>query len=114
MAINQVQMQPGLSLFEFVQQYGTESQCEQALAASRWPRGFACPVCRCRRYTTFQRGRRGIWQCQRCHHQASLTAGTIFDSTKLALTVWFLAMHLLTQAKNNVSALELMRQLTPS
>jgi len=111
MAINQVQMQPGLSLFEFVHQYGTESQCEQALAASRWPRGYACPACRCRRYTTFQRGRRGIWQCQRCHHQASLTAGTIFDSTKRALTVWFLAMHLLTQAKNNVSALELMRQL---
>lgn len=111
MAINQVQMQPGLSLAEFIQHYGTEAQCEQALAASRWPRGFACPACRCRLHTTFQRGGRGHWQCQRCHHQTSVTAGTIFDSTKLSLTVWFLAMHLLTQAKNNVSALELMRQL---
>ena len=36
---------------------------------------------------------------------------TIFESTKLALRRWFLAMHLLTQSKNNVSALELMRQL---
>jgi hypothetical protein len=38
-------------------------------------------------------------------------AGTIFAATKLPLTVWFLAMHLLTQAKNNVAALELMRHL---
>lgn len=111
MAINQVQMQRGLSLFEFVQRYGTQSQCEQALAAARWPRGYACPACRYRGHTAFRRNGRGIWQCQRCHHQTSITAGTIFDSSKLALTVWFLAMHLLTQAKNNVSALELMRQL---
>jgi hypothetical protein len=37
--------------------------------------------------------------------------GTIFEATKLPLTTWFLAMHLLTQAKNNVSALELTRHL---
>lgn len=111
MAINQVQMQPGLSMGEFIQQYGSEAQCEQALAAARWPTGFVCPACRCRRYTTFQRDGRGLWQCQRCRHQTTITAGTVFESTKLALTTWFLAMHLLTQAKNNVSALELKRQL---
>jgi hypothetical protein len=38
-------------------------------------------------------------------------SGTIFESTKLALPRWFLAMHLLTQSKNNVAALELMRHL---
>lgn len=107
MAINQVQMQPGLSLFEFIQRYGTQSQSERALGAAR----YACPACRYRGHTRFQRNGRGIWQCQRCHHQISMTAGTIFDSPKRALTMWFLAMHLLTQAKNNVSALELMRQL---
>ena len=37
--------------------------------------------------------------------------GTVFEATKLPLTRWFLAMQLLTQAKNNVSALELRRQL---
>ncbi len=40
-----------------------------------------------------------------------MRAGTIFDSSKLPLTTWFLAMHLLTQSKNNVSALELKRHL---
>jgi len=40
-----------------------------------------------------------------------VTCGTIFQSTKRPLTTWFLAMHLLAQAKNNVSALELKRHL---
>ena len=111
MAINRVQMQPGLSMREFMQRYGTEAQCEEALASARWPSGFSCPGCRCRRHTTFERVGRTHWQCQRCRHQTTVTSGTIFASTKLPLTTWFLAMHLLTQAKNNVSALELMRHL---
>jgi hypothetical protein len=40
-----------------------------------------------------------------------VTSGTVFEATKLPLKRWFLAMQLLTQAKNNVSALELTRQL---
>tara|TARA_B100002049_G_scaffold235722_1_gene220745 strand:+ start:736 stop:1689 length:954 start_codon:yes stop_codon:yes gene_type:complete len=111
MAINQVQMQPGLSMREFMARYGTQAQCEQALVAARWPEGFVCPSCRCRHATTFERHGRTHWQCQRCHHQATATSNTVFASTKLPLTVWFLAMHLMTQAKNNVSALELRRQL---
>jgi len=44
MAMNRVQYQRGLSMPEFMQQYGTEAQCEAALVASRWPQGFACPA----------------------------------------------------------------------
>jgi transposase-like protein len=55
--------------------------------------------------------RQGLFQCQDCRHQTSPTAGTIFQGTKLPLTVWFQAMHLLTQGKHSVSALELKRQI---
>jgi hypothetical protein len=40
-----------------------------------------------------------------------LVSGTVFEASKLPLPKWFLAMHLITQAKNSVSALELMRHL---
>jgi hypothetical protein len=40
--------------------------------------------------------------------------GAFFESTKLPLTHLFLAMHPLTQAKNNGSALELKRHLGAS
>ena len=35
------------------------------------------------------------------------------EATKLPLTKWFLAMFLMTQSKNAIAALELMRQLKP-
>jgi hypothetical protein len=44
------------------------------------------------------------------YHQTSLVSGTIFEQTKLPLTTWFLAIHLITQAKTGLSALALMRQ----
>jgi ribosomal protein L37AE/L43A len=111
MSINRVQFQKGLSMAEFMARYGTESQCREALAAARWAEGFRCPACDHKHATTFVREGRDYWQCRRCRHQTTVTAGTIFEATKLPLTRWFLAMHLLTQSKNNVSALELMRHL---
>ena len=35
MPINKIQFQPGLSLPEFFDQFGAESQCEQALEQAR-------------------------------------------------------------------------------
>ncbi|SDJ60971.1 IS1595 family transposase [Billgrantia gudaonensis] len=54
---------------------------------------------------------RGLYQCHRCYHQTSLTAGTIFHATHLPLTIWFLAIYLLTQRKSGISALQLSREL---
>ena len=69
------------------------------------------PEMRRRGRTSFLRGRLPYWQCGACPHQCSLISGTMFESSKLPLSRWFLAMQLLTQSKNNVSALELMRQI---
>lgn len=111
MAMNRVQFQPGLSMAEFLDRYGSQDQCEAALVVSRWPGGFACPVCGEGQNSSFRREGRLYFQCSACRHQCSVLSGTIFEATKLPLTRWFLAMHLLTQSKNNVAALELMRHL---
>ena len=111
MATNRVQFQRGLSMSEFFERYGTEDKCRRALEAARWPRGFGCASCGGAARSVFERGGMRYWQCAACPHQTSLISGTIFQGTKLALRVWFQAMQLLTQSKNNVSALELRRQL---
>jgi hypothetical protein len=51
------------------------------------------------------------YQCRSCGHQATLTAGTIMQATKLPLTTWFLAFYLIGQAKTGISSLELSRHL---
>ncbi|WP_419634872.1 IS1595 family transposase, partial [Thiolapillus sp.] len=111
MSINPIQFQRGLSLPDFLSQYGTEAQCESALEKVRWRDGFRCPQCGHDHCTVFRRGQQRLYQCSGCHHQTSLRVGTLFQASKLPLTTWFLAIYLITQAKNGVSALELMRSL---
>lgn len=111
MPMNRVQFQPGLSMFEFLKRYGTEEKCELALAQSRWPQGWVCPRCEGKSAYAFRRGHQPYRQCTSCRYQCSLTVGTMFEGTKLPLQVWFMAMQLLSQAKNNVAALELRRQI---
>jgi len=38
------------------------------------------------------------YQCSAFRHQTSLTAGSLFQNTKLPLTIWFLAIYLVSQA----------------
>jgi hypothetical protein len=109
MPINRVQSQKGLSLGEFMTRYGAEEQYVAALEQSRWPSGFVCPSFRDSRRSVFVRDGRRHFRCCRCRYQATATDGMIFADTKLLLR--FPAMDLLTQCKNNVSALELMRYL---
>lgn len=112
MTINEIQFQKGLSLTDFLKDYGTEEQCEAALVKARWPKGFQCPACSsaATAYEFSRHGRR-YWQCRSCRHQTSLRAGTIMENGHLPLTKWYLAIYLMTQSKTNIAALAMMRQL---
>jgi len=67
MARNKVQFQKGMSLTEFLQHYGTEDQCFDALSKWRWPSGFQCPSCG--HDKSCQLTNRKLQQCNRCHHR---------------------------------------------
>ncbi len=104
---NKIQFQKGLSLQHFFLQYGTERQCQDLLFHFRWPQGFKCPRCGHKRFSLIQT--RALYQCSHCPHHCSLFSDTIFASTKLTLTTWFLAIYLITQSKDGISSLNLGR-----
>lgn len=106
---NKIQFQKGLSLQQFQQLYGTEEQCRALLFKYRWPNGFICPKCGHKHY--YQLSSRTLYQCRSCRFQSSLICGTIFESTKLPLATWFLAIYLITQSKDGMSSLNLSRFL---
>lgn len=109
--MNPVQFQAGLSMVEFLAQYGTEAKCRKALYRARWPKGFRCPACDRRGHTRFRREGQVYYQCRRCRHQTTLLSGTLFEATKLPLRTWFLGLYLLVSTKTNLAALELQRHL---
>ena len=108
---HQVQFQYGMSIPEFLSYFGTEAQCAEALKRARWPQGFRCPNCSSTQHYLVAQGARKLYQCCGCRFQTSLTAGTLMEHTKLPLTTWFLAIHLISQAKTGISALALKRDL---
>jgi hypothetical protein len=95
----------------FFKLLGTETLCATALESAGWPDGFRCPCCGGSAHCLLHTEGHKIFQCNACRHQTSLIAGTLFQSTKLPLTTWFLAIHLISQAKTGLSALSLKRQL---
>jgi len=111
MAMNRIQFQAGLSLPSFLEQYGTEAQCEAALELARWHQGFRCLACGEADHYLLNGKTHKSFQCKGCRLQTSLIAGTLFHGTHLELTIWFLAVYLVSQAKTGLSALALKRQL---
>ena len=96
------------TFMELERRFSTEQACRQYLAALRWPEGFLCPRCGSGKSWSMDRG---LWLCQNCRYQVSITAGTIFQDSHLPLTTWFRAMWHVTGQKNGASALGLQRVL---
>ena len=68
-----------------------------------------CPRCGCCAVYTY--AARRIWKCQACHHQFSVTSGTIFASRKLAIRDYLAAIAIFVSAVKGISALQLGRDL---
>ncbi len=75
----------------------------------RWREGLTCPACGHQGLCALKT--RKLFQCNRCKKQVRLTAGTVFQDTKLPLTTWFQAIYQLTQSKGGISSVELGRRL---
>jgi transposase-like protein len=97
------------SIVEFQRRFPDDEACRAYLFASRWPDGFRCPAC-----AGGDAGiehRRQLWQCKRCGHQTSVTAGTVMHKTRTPLALWFWAAYLVATHTPGISAVQLKRQL---
>lgn len=94
-----------ISLLQFQKEFGTEEDCSSYLMYKRWKEGFSCPKCGHHEYYSITT--RHLLECRACHHQTSVTAGTLFHKTKLPLTTWFWAIYLVAHDKRGKSALSL-------
>jgi len=93
---------------ELETRFSSEEACRRYLFALRWPDGFRCP--RCRAETAWPT-RRSLFVCASCGAHVSVTAGTIFERTRIPLPVWFRAVWWVVAQKNGASALGLQRVL---
>src|ERR1700683_1552602 len=100
----------GRTLAEFQEEFSDEAHCAAFLCARRWPDGFVCPSCGGGRVVALK-SRPRLMECLDCGRQTSLTAGTAMHRSKLLLTTWFWAAHVMATHSNGMSARQLEDQL---
>ncbi len=91
-----------------------EAAARAHLEALRWPNGAFCPHCGEAENVTALNGtahRPGLYECNSCREQFSVTVGTLFERSHLPLHKWLLAFHLMAASKKGMSAHQLHRML---
>src|SRR5580700_5973171 len=91
-----------------------ETKAREYLEAIRWPTGPVCPHCGSTDGVYRLDGaahRPGLMKCKDCREQFSVTVGTVFERSKIALNVWLQAVYLLCSSKKGMSSHQLHRTL---
>jgi transposase-like protein len=84
------------------------------LEALLWKDGRNCPHCGVLDASTALKGkstRPGVYWCNACQKPFSVTVGTVYERSKVALNVWLYATHLLCSSKKGISSHQLARML---
>src|SRR3984957_10453333 len=93
-----------------------EAKAREALEAIRWPDGPFCPHCGNSDQEKIAKGqgnahRAGLYYCAECNGQFTVTVGTVMERSKIPLSKWLFAMHLMGASKKGMSELQLQRML---
>ena len=100
-------------------QYRDEDAAREYVEKQRWPNGPECPHCglvnEARKIVAKPDSksptRKGVWKCNGCRKQFTVTVDSIFSDSHIPLHKWLLAIHLMASSKKGVSAHQLMRNL---
>jgi transposase-like protein len=92
--------------------FTNEEAARKHLEKLQWPDGPICPHCGViDRASSIKGGRNGLWFCNACRMQFTVTVGTIFERSKIPLHTWLYANHLLCSSKKGISSHQLSRML---
>jgi transposase-like protein len=93
-----------------------ETKAREALEAVLWPEGPFCRHCGNSNPDLIAKmqgksARPGLYYCNECKREFTVTVGTVFERSKVPLTKWWMAARMLNSGKNGVSAHEIHRTL---
>jgi transposase-like protein len=91
-----------------------ETKAREWLEARIWSNRPFCPHCGEVERVTRLHGkahRPGLFQCNSCREQFTVTVNTVCERSKIPLTKWLLAIYLLNSSKKGMSALQMHRMI---
>jgi transposase-like protein len=103
---------------DFIPYFADEEKARELIERMRWPNGPVCPKCNATgaykltpKPDSKKPVRKGVYKCKACRKLFSVTVGTIFERSHIALNHWLHAIHLMCSSKKGMSAHQLHRTL---
>jgi transposase-like protein len=93
------------------QKFHDEDAAREWFEMSRWPNGVSCVHCGSVRVARMggRSARPGLFHCPDCRGQFTVRTGHVMESSKVPLTKWCIAYHLMVASKKGISAHQLHR-----
>lgn len=94
--------------------FSDKEAARKHLEGIRWANGRFCPKCGEAERTSpvrTKKTRPGLYYCNSCKKQFTVTVGTLFERSKVPLNKWIAAFHLMTSSKKGISAHQIHRML---
>jgi len=106
------QVKKDIDMMRLMDKYSDDDACREYLTNLRWHDEVTCPHCGSKSIRNSYA--RNIYDCGSCRYQFSVTSGTIFHDSHLALPKWFVAIYLMVESKKGISANQMSRTLNVS
>ena len=90
--------------------FGSDEKCRAYLEELRWPEGVSCPRCDADKGIS-RLERRGQFDCNSCGYQFSVRVGTVLQDSQLPLWKWVLAVFVMAESEEGISANQLKQVL---
>jgi transposase-like protein len=111
-----------LNLIALARDYDAPDKARALLESLRWPNGPVCPHCKndgqqkaiyklMPKPTSTRPARPGVCKCGACRRQFTVTVGTIFEDSHIAISTWLKAVFILCSSKKAISAHQMHRML---
>jgi transposase-like protein len=112
-------MESALNISQLAKYFSDEDAARELLEEMRWGKdGAVCPKCGgadpyklTAKADSKKPCRKGLYKCKSCRKQFTVTVGTVFEDSRIPLSKWLLAIHLLSSSKKGMSAHQLHRNL---
>ena len=98
--------------------FADDDKARELLEKLRWKDGVICPHCENdeaykinAKAPKGRKKRKGLYKCKSCRKQFTVTVGTIFEKSRIPLSKWLMAIHLICSSKKGISAHQLHRSL---
>ena len=96
-------------ILQLIKEFPNEETCRKHLTKMRWNGKVTCPHCENEKVYAFKDGK--TYKCAKCKKKFNAKTKTIFENTKIPLSVWFIANYLLNSHKKGICSTQLAKDL---